>query len=884
VSSLLTNIADSLLKFSQERRILRVKFAPNAGFSADAFLPHQLTGSEGICEAMDYRLRCLTTDIGVPLKSLIGVPLAMSIENDQGGQRDICGIITGASELAADGGFTLLELHIEDALSILRHRSTWRIFRNQSIRDVTETILTEHLHRNSVLARSFQFSTDGLKETYAAREFRMQAGESDFNFLTRIWRREGICWYFSHAIDGDSPVHTLHFADSPNAWKDNPAGSIRFHRADATERTDTITAFESHRQFVPGAYQAASYDYKATRNNSATELSAINQGKAGNALAAGLTKYHYAAPHAADSQEEFERVARKQMQAYEHLSKHFCGEGVVRALSGSIATVFALTGHPEIDTHSQDERRFVLTRIELSARNNLLLDSTVRNALHLDVEGPIYSNRFECVRANVPIVPTYDPACVPNVGPISVRVTGNGDKEIDVDDQGRIAVRFLFTLPEEHAKTGASDTASDSARLRVASPWADAGFGATFWPRVGSEGIVFFLQNDPDKPVFMANINNASRTPTRFAGKGSLPGNSALYGIRSKEVKGTGFGELLFDDSTGETKTKLSSEVGATQLNQGWIGHPRTDGSSEKRGEGLEARTDLAGAIRAAQGLLISTDARPNASGQVLDRQELIGQLETALAIAKQLAELATTHEAGGTDTAPAQKLVDEIKNWDTDKPGGAAAIAVSGAAGVAVSSPNSVTTAAGTNLDMIAVQDANLSAGRKVQVRAGQGLSMFVPQEDAKLIAATGKIQAQAQANEMELGAAKRMHVYSLESLLFEAPQIVLRTDGAEIIIGNGKIVMSSSAPVEVKAPSFNFGGGGGGNTDLPNMPHSTLATDERIAFSGRSGKGRENLPYEVRDTAGAVQDAGKSAANGATQNTITDSVIKALTVHLKP
>lgn len=884
MSSLLTNIANPLLQFSQERRILRVRFASNAGFSADAFLPHQLAGSEGICEAMDYRLRCLTTDIGVPLKSLIGVPLSMSIENDQGGQRNICGIITGASELAADGGFTLLELHIEDALSILRHRSTWRVFRNQSIRDVTETILAEHLHRNSVLARSFQFSTDGLKETYPAREFRMQAGESDFNFLTRIWRRDGICWYFSHAVDGDSPVHTLHFADSPDTWKDNPAGSVRFHRADATERTDTITSFEAHRQFVPGAYQAASYDYKATRNNSATETSAINQGKAGNALAAGLTQYHYAPPHAADSQEEFERVTRKQMQAYEHHSKHFCGEGVVRAFSGSIATVFALTGHPEIDTHPQEQRRFVLTRIELSARNNLLLDSTVRNALHLDVEGPVYSNRFECVRTNIPIVPTYDPACVPNVGPISVRVTGSGDKEIDVDDQGRIAVRFLFTLPEEHAKTGASDTASDSARLRVASPWADAGFGATFWPRVGSEGVVFFLQNDPDKPVFMANINNASRTPTRFSGKGSLPGNSALYGIRSKEVKGTGFGELLFDDSTGQTKTKLSSELGATQLNQGWIGHPRTDGSSDKRGEGFEARTDLAGAIRAAQGLLITADPRPNAGGQVLDRQELIGQLETALAIAKQLADLASTHEAGATDTAPAQKLADQIKNWDADKAGGAAAIAVTAPAGVAISSPNSVTTAAGTNLDMIAAQDANLSAGRKLLIRAGQGLSAFVHQAGMKLIAASGKISVQAQSDEMELGAAKRLHAYSLESLLLEAPQILLRGEGAQIAIGGGKIVLSSSAPVEVKAPSFNFGGSGGGNLDLPNMPHSTLATDERTAFSGRSGKARENLQYEVHDAAGAVQDAGKSTANGATQSTITDNVIKSLVVHLKP
>jgi uncharacterized protein (DUF2345 family) len=45
-------------------------------------------------------------------------------------------------------------------------------------------------------------------------------------------------------------------------------------------------------------------------------------------------------------------------------------------------------------------------------------------------------------------------------------------------------------------------------------------------------------------------------------------------------------------------------------------------------------------------GVLISTDNRADAKGQVLDRQELIDQLETALALVKQLAELSASHQA----------------------------------------------------------------------------------------------------------------------------------------------------------------------------------------------------------------------------------------------
>ncbi|MEW4323460.1 type VI secretion system Vgr family protein, partial [Chromobacterium vaccinii] len=73
----------------------------------------------------------------------------------------------------------------------------------------------------------------------------------------------------------------------------------------------------------------------------------------------------------------------------------------------------------------------------------------------------------------------------------------------------------------------------------------------------------------------------------------------------SKEHQGGGYNELLFDDTPGEVRAKLSSEPGKTQLNQGYLAHPRSNGKAQPRGDGFELRTDNHGAIRAAHGLLL---------------------------------------------------------------------------------------------------------------------------------------------------------------------------------------------------------------------------------------------------------------------------------------
>ncbi|MCQ4146116.1 type VI secretion system Vgr family protein, partial [Vogesella sp. AC12] len=178
-----------------------------------------------------------------------------------------------------------------------------------------------------------------------------------------------------------------------------------------------------------------------------------------------------------------------------------------------------------------------------------------------------------------------------------------------------------------------------------------AGWGHQFIPRLGQEVLVDFIEGDIDRPVITGVLYNGSHPPPAFSGAGSLPGNQTLSGIKSKEHHGGQYNELLFDDSPGEVRAKLSSEHGKTQLNQGYLTHPRADGKAQPRGEGFELRSDRHGAIRAGHGLLLSTEAQAGAGGKQLARDGAQSQLDAALSLAQSLADTASAQLADTLET-----------------------------------------------------------------------------------------------------------------------------------------------------------------------------------------------------------------------------------------
>ena len=257
-------------------------------------------------------------------------------------------------------------------------------------------------------------------------------------------------------------------------------------------------------------------------------------------------------------------------------------------------------------------------------------------------------------------------------------MVGRPGEEITTNELGEILFQYPWQRAQSHsqAHTGGTANFDDKSNFwaRVGHDIAGDHWGTQWLPRIGQEVLIDYINGDLDRPIVIKVLHNGRHANPHFSGTGSLPANKMLSGTKTKEHFGQGYNELLFDDTTQELRTKLSSEHAKSQLNLGYLIHPRTEGKGEPRGEGIEARTDASIALRGAQGILISAEARFKASGKQLDRQALNSAMNTAKELMTTYGELSNSHQADNTELDALKQLIDKIAAWEkgsnTDKQG----------------------------------------------------------------------------------------------------------------------------------------------------------------------------------------------------------------------
>ena len=850
----------------QHARLLRLHFPDNDGPDA-ILLPNQFDAMESVSQDFTYTLELLSDNAALSLTSSQGKSVTLSLALNKGGVRYFNGHVFEFQLVKTDDGVAWYRMVLKPWMAYLRLRHDYYLFHNQDLLAQTEEVFKDY----PAIAR-WRSDISGELPTITQS---CQHDESDFNYLSRHWEAAGWHYRFDHTLD----AHTLILSDdSTTSVAIDGDGTVALQGAPHLTDTDTIRSWSPVRKIVPATTILSGFNFKNPKPVKAGVHSVNEQGSA-----ESVEHYDYAGTYPFKNSAAADAQARLRMEEFESAAKVIEGQ----SNNGHLVTGkwFRLVDNygRNIYDGGDSKNTFFIISMHHSASNNYLQQADAEAAA-------TYHNRFTCTRRNVPWRPgrgfnSVDTTMV--ALQTATVVTPNGENSY-CDEFGRVRVQL-------HWDRQGQNKGGMTTWLRCMSNWAGAQMGLEAIPRNGMEVVVACLDGNVDRMVIVGCLHNGHKLPSW-----QLPAQSALSGIRSRELTPGGgnsaagrSNHVILDDTHGKIQAQIRSDHLDSQLSLGHVCRiTNNTGRQDERGEGFGLETNGIGAVRATKGLLLSADHRAKAAGRLDARDELLGQLELALATIKQLAELATTHEAGDTDTGPAQKLLDQIKSWDSDKTGAAAsaaseanagAIAITAPGGVAVSSPNSVTTSAGTSLDMVAMSDANISTGRKVLIRAAQGFVAFARQCGMKLIAGSGKVTLQAQDGEMDIGASKNVHMYSLETLLMQAKKLVLRIDGAEITMDNGEITISATKPIKVKGPGFIFESGGGAQTNLPTMPHSKLATDERTAFVDSDGNALENIVYEVRDTAGAVLESGKSIVNGATQSKVTDNVIKALGVHLK-
>lgn len=842
---------------SAQKRAVHVQFS-NELLNSQVFL-QRIEGQHQLNGGLEAELICLSTTAQIALKQFIGVQVAVDQVTDSGQLFRTTGIVTEASYGQSDGALTLYKLTLKDATNLWHKRRNSRVFMNKSIIEVTEVLFKEWQERSPLFAKSLSLDLSGLSQSYDIRPFIMQHNESDNDFLTRLWRSEGVSWVIDEAelfvphFTASIQSQKLRLVDDNSQYQALARRSIRYHRSSATEYQDSITGFVAVRSLQPTAVHVQRWqpDALAHEEGVGSVITTHLHSEQFDSASLSLEQAWHVSPAwmqdlkgedqaTASSSNQLDKLNQHFTDMYASQAKYFKAYSSVR--DSQVGYWFNLQEHPEIDQHEGADQEFLIIAKNFYNQNNLPKDlhqqvSQLLTQSRWDQHGyddiERQGNELTLIRRQIKTAPEYNPEQHrPIAYPQRAKVVGPEGETIHVDEWGRIKVRFLFTRSDDHSHdggAGSNDNDTDSAWVDVLTPWAGEGYGARFLPRIGEVVVIDFFDGNIDRPFVTGRIHEAQRSPTKFDVKGQLPDTKKLSGIRSQEVNGSGFNQLRFDDTTGQISTQLQSSHAATQLNLGNLSHPKEQATSQGRGEGFELRTDAWGAVRAGKGMLISTYAQEQAQGLHLDANESKQQLEGGLNNSKALSEVAKNQQTDPLEVLDHLKtFLDQIEQRDRDKAAAfkQAIMVLSAPNSMALTSNENIHLSADGQISQTAGDSINLSTQKNFIAHAQNKISFFAAQNGARMYAGKGRIELQAQSDGTDIIARKGIQIISTEDRIeITSPkEIILTANGSQLKINSSGIFPVTGGKLEVKAGQHLFMSGA--NIVVPKKSLPTIKT----------------------------------------------------------
>lgn len=462
-------------------------------------------------------------DISLVSQQLLTVDFAQVLEKTarlkiwQGDeiQRRVKGVVTWFEQGENDSHRTLYSMRVCPPLWRAALRQNFRIFQNEDIKSILGTMVQE----NDVTEWSPLFS-----EPHPAREFCVQYGETDYDFLARMAAEEGIFFYEEHAVDSDD--QSLVLCDTVRFLPE--AFDIPWNPNTRTEvSTPCISQFRHSAQIRPSSVITRDYTFKRPGWAGRFEQEGDN-------LDYQRTQYEVFDYPGRFKNEHGKNFARWRAEGWRNSAE--MARGKSRSPAIWPGRRIRLTGHPQAGLN----REWQVVTSELSGSQPQAVPGQRHGGTTLD-------NHFVVIPADR----TWRPRPVPKPsvdGPQSAVVTGPEGEEIFCDEHGRVRVKFHW----DRYNPANQDS---SCWIRVAQAWAGPGFGNLAIPRVGQEVIVDFLNGDPDQPIIMGRTYHADNPPP-----GGLPGTKTQMTIRSKTYKGSGYNELMFEDKTGNELLSMHAQ------------------------------------------------------------------------------------------------------------------------------------------------------------------------------------------------------------------------------------------------------------------------------------------------------------------------------------
>lgn len=924
-SSLIDKIYATLAQFSAATRLYALTFGRDdatlaSGLMVEAFVADDIVQGIGFRDVI-----AVSPDAHLALGTLLSQPASLDISLADGTRTTFAGNVIAAAMLGSEGGLARYRLRLAPWMWRLGQVRNSRVWQDKTVIEIVESVFQAYvpLAQWRWSDETGPFMDDALPRSYCC-----QYRESDLDFVQRMLTEEGLTWRFEQGENGPMAVifadstQLIAVQEDPSSAMDD---GIRFHNARTGERQDTVQALQSQRTISASLSTVLSYDYKSKQLVSASTPSRQQHSD----KLPQLESFDVPGQYAYANSDQARRYANLQMEGWEARSQMWRGRSTVRTLrAGTRLTIvdaplrqlggraaFTLTRVTSVGINNlPSPAQHALA--ELFGPIPELLEELVLDHLPEDFALAVqqarksgYANCFEAIPTDLvwrPQLPdsagrSHPRPTAPGAQTaIVVGVDGNdcpnGADELYCDRLGRVRIRFHW-----------QDDSQATCWVRVAQRSAGGGMGSQFLPRIGQEVLVQFLENDIDRPVIVGAVYNgqgeggiaptpggqadADSQASRFipahdhgpSAQGNLAGGNspvwhgasadaaghgngaAQWGLRSKEFGGTGYNQLLFDDTDAQGRVQLKSSHAATELGLGHLIHSADNYRGSFRGLGAELRTDAYGVVRAGAGLLVSSYGithQADSREPMGDNGAVIAMLKQAVTLGETFNDAAVTHQTvalaahqGASkakhsvldgSAAPLKAMLaaasgtvkigaDELPH--TSSP----IIEIAAKGGLGMTAGQAMQLSNGETVTLMSGQDMQFATGGQWRMHSGQAIGVLggvvKPGGDGigvQLIAAKDAIDIQALSDVMNVQARDEVNVVSANAHIewAAAKRISLSTaGGANITIEGGNITVQCPGKITIHAGAKNFGGPARAQFSMPLLP----AANMRGQFSNR-------------------------------------------------
>ena len=559
---------------TEDSNVVLISFAVNA-LDPMTFHVQQLTGTEGVNQLFHFELT-LTAAGEVPLHQVTGQRATLSMGRAPGAVGDpelvrrVHGMVDRFERVRRDAstGAVSYRARLVPQEARLHHRTNCRIFQDQHMEQVVAAVLKGHRRKQHHL-----FTHDSKP---APRDYCVQYLESDWDFIQRLLEEEGYLWFHQHEQQGVTllmsnragfglPLMPATLAEQQAAGSQPPRPILFSPLSGQQPATEFIFELSFASQLCPGRAHGDDYFFQLQNSDLMSTDAALPLPKDGITADQSLELYSYPSlpwpaeqTHLGQADELLQRAVSQRLEQARSEALQGSGQSTcVRLAPGHYFTLEQAPGAQHLDAALCGQQYLVLELVHEASTS-----SPPPVAGGATTSECRYHNRFRCVPLALPHRPARR-ACKPVIrGVQTAVVVGPKNEQVYTDKFGRVKVRFRWDREARLRRDQQQSLEQSSCWIRVSQPWAGAGWGALWLPRVDSEVLVSFEDGDPDRPIITGQVYNAINLPPE-----DLPRHKTRSTFKSRSVPGgRGSNELRFEDKRGGEQLYLHAQRDLDQV------------------------------------------------------------------------------------------------------------------------------------------------------------------------------------------------------------------------------------------------------------------------------------------------------------------------------